>query len=74
MDEFRPEDLKLQSLLKLLDRYPYRVPNKGGFRQMKCAHIFITCPRQPIDCYLDQGEDIEQLVRRIHEIREFRNQ
>ncbi len=74
MDEFRPKDRTLSSLLKLLDRYPFRVPNKGGFRQMKCTHIFITCPRHPENCYLDEGEDNAQLIRRIHEIREFRNE
>lgn len=71
MDEFRPKDTPLNKLLRLLDRNAFRVPFKGGFRQMRCTHIFITCPRSPMQCYEDEGEDIAQLTRRIHEIREF---
>ncbi len=73
MDDFRPEDMKFQRLLKLLDRYPYMVEVKGGYRQFLAKTVIITCPKHPEECYAEAGEDIEQLLRRIGEenIKEF---
>lgn len=70
-DDFRPEWCKLSILLRLLDRYPVRVECKGGSRSWLATNIWITCPKHPAECYLDQAEDIEQLLRRITEIKEF---
>lgn len=72
IDDLRPEDWKLQALLRLLDRYPLRVPFKGGFRQFTSKFIWITCPRPPQECFLEAGEDIEQLLRRIDVVKEFK--
>ncbi len=71
LDDFRPEWGKLSFLLRLLDRYPIQVAIKGGFRQWRPKFIYITCPKPPQECYLDAGEDIEQLLRRITLVREF---
>ncbi len=72
IDDFRPSDLKLHLLLKLLDRFPYRVEVKGGYRQMLARVIIITCPRHPRDWYVaDDDQENGQLIRRIDEIREF---
>ncbi len=71
IDDFRPEDFKFQYMLRLLDRNPLRAEVKGGFRQFKSALIIITCPKPPSECYADAGEDIDQLLRRINEIKEF---
>ncbi len=71
MDDFRPEDLKFQFLLRLLDRYPFRVEVKGGYRQFRSPEIYITCPKHPSECYRESGEDLDQLIRRINEIKEF---
>lgn len=70
-DDFRPEDMKFQRLLKLLDRYPFRVEVKGGARQFDSGLIFITCPKPPSECYLEAGEELGQLLRRINVIKEF---
>ncbi len=71
LDDFRPEWCKLHVLLRVLDRYPLRVEVKGGFRQWKPSVIYITCPKPPSECYLDCGEDVEQLIRRITVVKEF---
>ncbi len=70
-DDFRPDQVKLPWLLRLLDIYGCRVEVKGGFRQWKPERIYVTCPRPPAECYMDSGEEIEQLLRRITLIREF---
>ncbi len=72
LDDFRPEDMKFQYLLKLLDRYPFRVEVKGGFRQFRSDLIIITCPKPPEECYMEAGEDIDQLLRRIDTIEEMK--
>lgn len=71
LDDFRPEWCKLSFLLRLLDRYPMRVEVKGGMRSWRATRIFVTCPKHPAECYLDCGEDIDQLLRRIHVIEEL---
>ncbi len=71
MDDFRPEDMKFQKLLRLLDYNPLRLEVKGGYRQFKAELVIITCPKPPESCYLEAGEDLEQLVRRIDKIKEF---
>ena len=70
-DDFRPDWCKLPFLLRLLDRYPMRVPYKGGFRSWVPEVIYITCPMHPTDCYTDVPEANAQLIRRITEIIEF---
>ncbi len=72
LDDFRPDWCKLHVLLRLLDRYAMRVEVKGSTVNWRPVHIYITCPLPPSSCYLDQGEDVEQLVRRVHVVREFR--
>lgn len=71
LDDFRPGNWKFAYLLRVLDRYPMRVEVKGGFRQLDSPLIIISCPKHPAECYLDSGEDLEQLLRRITTIREF---
>lgn len=71
VDDFRPAWCSIEHLLKLLDRYGCRVECKGGFRQMRAKFIWITCPKPPGDCYVESLEDVEQLCRRITEIKEF---
>jgi len=73
-DDFRGE-MKYNNLLKLADRYPYTVPIKGGKkRNINAKWIIITCPMHPSDVYCRQAnkkDAINQLMRRIHEIKEF---
>lgn len=71
IDDMRRDFIKFHNLLKLLDRYEFRIETKGGSRQMLAKVIIITCPIHPAVMWEAQGEDIAQLIRRIDEIREF---
>lgn len=70
LDEIRGDFCKYHEILKLLDRYPYRVECKGGSRQLLCKTIIITSNRHP-SCVWNTMEDSKQLLRRIHEICEI---
>jgi len=67
LDDFRPswKHAKLPHVLRLFDRYPLRVAYKGGYRQWVPEVIWVTCPQPPENCFLDCGEEIEQLLRRV---------
>lgn len=72
MEEFRGQ-LPFGYLLRLLDRYDMKVEFKGGMCEFCGTHIVITSPKHPKDWYSDYGSDrIDQLLRRINVIREFR--
>jgi hypothetical protein len=65
-DDFRKDFCEFHVLLRLLDRYPYRVAIKGGFRQFVARVVIITCPWAPDVLYSNRAqEDIGQLLRRI---------
>lgn len=68
IEDIRGDFLKFHQLLKLLDRYPYRVECKGGCRQFLAKWIIITCCYPPEQLY-ETREDIQQLLRRIDEVR-----
>lgn len=70
IDDFRRDFCTFHELLRILDRYPYRVENKGGTRQLLAHTIIITSPYAPQDTY-ETREDILQLLRRIDEVKEF---
>lgn len=55
--------------LKLIDRYPYRVPVKGGFTHWTPKHIFITSNIPPQDWYRGASENHQNAVMR--KLREF---
>jgi len=65
LEEFRGQ-LKRGSLLQLLDRYPYRVNQKGASSEMQASQFFITSPKLPIEWYQwDDTDAAEQLERRL---------
>lgn len=70
IDDMRKDFLKFHQLLKLLDRYPYRVEQKGLSRQFLAKTIIITSCYSPEQMY-DTREDIYQLLRRIDRIKYF---
>lgn len=73
-DDFRKDFCKFHTLLRLLDRYPYRIENKGGSRQFLARVIIITCPWAPDVLYSNRdGEEVAQLERRIHVLKLFGN-
>lgn len=67
IDDFRKDFCKFHTLLKILDRYEYKVETKGGSRQLLAKKIAITCPYHPKEVY-NTREDVKQLLRRIDEI------
>ncbi len=71
IDDIREQSYKYEDLLAMLDRYEFRVECKGGSRQLLAKEIIITCPKRPQDLFQFCGEDNNQLIRRIHEIKEF---
>lgn len=67
IDDFRKDFCKFHTLLKILDRYEYKVETKGGSRQLLAKKIAITCPYHPMEVY-NTREDVKQLLRRIDEV------
>jgi len=69
IDDFRKDFCTFHELLRILDRYEYRIMNKGGSRQLIAKYIIITSPKGPLETYIKEDgtdrEDIGQLLRRI---------
>lgn len=80
-DDFRHNHCKFEDLLTLTDRYSTFVNVKGGEMPWEPKTIIITCPRPPEQEFTywrgsteheeKQHEDIQQLLRRITEVRHF---
>lgn len=72
IDDFRYDHCSFSELLRILDRYPYRVEVKGGSRPLLARTIVITCPYHPLEmARYYPNEDVGQLVRRITLIQKF---
>lgn len=70
-DDFRGDWFKFSTLLTLLDRYPTKVPFKGGICEMSATHFVITCSKRPEELFCNtKGERLDQLIRRISTITE----
>lgn len=67
LDDFRDTwfDGEITEMLSILDRYECRVEYKGGSRQLRATHMYITSIRHPDTMYRNTTEPIEQLMRRI---------
>ncbi len=63
LDDFRVEHISLTMFLRITDRYPLRVPIKGGFRPWTPKKIWITSDRPPERMWY--GKDLDQVLRRI---------
>lgn len=72
-DDLRPTTFKFEELLRLLDRYEFRIECKGGSRQFRARRIWITTPYAPDDEHWSpyETDKIEQLVRRCDKIINF---
>lgn len=68
IDDFRGDFCSFHELLRILDRYEYRIEVKGGSRQLLATKIIITSCSPPDKVYYTR-EDIGQLLRRITETR-----
>lgn len=73
IDDMRGDFMKFHQLIKLIDRYPYKIECKGGSRQFLADHIIITSIFSPTELFKNQeDEPIKQLLRRIDEIKHFK--
>lgn len=71
IDDLRRDFCRYNEFLKLIDRYPYRVENKGGSRQLLAEIIIITSPYHPADVW-NVLEESAQLERRLDSIEEIK--
>lgn len=71
-DDFGGSEFKLSYLLKLLDRYPMKVPIKGGFVEWAPKEIFITSNLDPRTWFSNaHQEHVDALFRRFTFICEY---
>lgn len=72
-DDVRADTFKFTEWLRLLDRYPHLVEFKGGMIHFNSPVIVITSCYHPKDLFTSERvmENIDQLLRRITEIRHF---
>lgn len=68
LDDFRPENLRFEMLLKLTDRYPISLYFKGGQIPFNSPYIVITSPKSIERTFDRNKEDLKQLKRRVVEI------
>ena len=76
LDDFRPGTIRFEMLLRILDGYPVIVNIKGGQTEWLAKTIIITAPTQPTEMYVNretgqEWDHLDQLIRRIDDIREF---
>lgn len=72
IDDFRADFCTFHELLRILDRYEYRIEVKGSSRQLLAKKIWITSCHRPSEVY-NVREDIDQLLRRIDVVEEIKN-
>lgn len=72
-DDFGGSEFKLTYLLKLLDRYPMKVPVKGGFVNWVPKRIWITANYSPSEWYPNAKDmHVAALIRRFEKVVRFR--
>ncbi len=65
IDDYREEDMKFHILLRITDRYPYKLAFKGGSVELNSPFVVITTPLSISDTFKFLNEDIKQLKRRL---------
>lgn len=70
IDDMRKDFCKFHELLRMLDRYAFKVETKGGTRQFVARHIIITSCYPPEQLFHTR-EDVNQLLRRIDVVKQF---
>lgn len=73
LDDYRPENLQFSELLKMADRYPYRVPRRGRAPVPFLAKRLIITAPEPPHLLFGGREDIRQLLRRCTLIEEIKS-
>lgn len=73
MDDYRPGMCPFNELLRILDRYPMRVEMKGSSTDLAATTFVITTCQRPELLWAGKTEEqLDQLIRRITEITEFK--
>lgn len=71
-DDYRPSLCPFHEILRILDRYPYRVQLKGSSIELSAtSFVLTTCSRPEVLWHSRTTEQLGQLLRRITEIIEF---
>lgn len=70
VDDMRGDFCTFHEMLRILDIYPLRLEVKGGSVAAAYHHVWITSAFRP-EALWQSVEDKGQLMRRIHEVREF---
>lgn len=72
VDDFRRDFCTFAELLRMFDRYPYRVEVKGHSTQFRARRIFLTCPLDIRRTWEGRTEeDLLQLERRVEHVIQF---
>ena len=72
IDDYRLDLCPFHVLLRMFDRYPLSVEGKGTTMQFTSKIIIVTAPHRPENMWRSRvAEDIQQLLRRIDEIKLF---
>lgn len=72
IDDYRKDFCKFSDLLRLFDRYPLRLNVKGSTVSFVAKKIYVTSPKDPEETWSGRtDEDLQQLMRRITEVRHF---
>jgi len=75
IDDFRAKGVSFNFLLRLLDRFPMQLPNKGGYFPLRAVEIIITTPLDIESTFetrfKHKPEDITQMLRRVTEVKYF---
>lgn len=73
IDDYRKEFFPFDELLRLFDRYPMQVETKGGHAQFRAKRIIVTTCFDPYSTWVcETAENIQQLLRRIEYVKEFK--
>lgn len=59
--------IKYDELLKICDKYPYRVPVKGSFEVFNSTRIYITSNSYVSDWYKFEGFEQDAILRRLND-------
>lgn len=71
-DDFCGSSFPISYLLKLLDRYPFKVPIKGGYVEWVPKTIYITSNIDPQNWYMNANpEHVRALKRRFTKVTHF---
>lgn len=69
LDDYRPNwKINFDEMLRLFDRYPHLVQQKGSTVTFKPKILALTTIKSPQDTFKFHDEDILQLIRRIDEV------